>query len=58
MAERAEVVRTRLSRLGARLGNWNDRRHYDDWNGLAYAPRSWRIVNRVAGWLYVKGDPK
>jgi len=43
-----------LSRLGATLGGWNDRHASHDSRGDA--SRRWRIVDRFAGWLYVRGD--
>jgi hypothetical protein len=43
-----------LSRLGARLGNWNDRRHGDD--TPAERGRLWRPLDWIAGRLYVLGD--
>lgn len=43
-----------LCRLGARLGNWNDAHSSHD--SQSEATRRWRVLNSVAGWLYVKGD--
>lgn len=42
-------------RVGARLGNWNDLRN----GGLddePRRPRVWRVLDRIAGWLYVRGE--
>ena len=59
MDSRARVVRSRLSRLGARLGNWNDRRHEHRLRSpVIYAPMSWRIVNRIVGWLWRPGGTR
>jgi hypothetical protein len=44
-----------LSRLGARLGNWNDRRH-GSLVGPTHRSRLWRPIDRIAGRLYVLGD--
>lgn len=40
-----------LSRLGARLGNWNDR--HSDHDRRRDASLRWRGIDRIAGWLYV-----
>lgn len=45
---------SRLSRLGARLGNWNDR--YSTGDTRKERGARWRVVDRIAGWLYRKGD--
>lgn len=44
-----------LSRLGANLGNWNDRT-FGDIGGLPPKRRVWRIIDKPAGRLYVLGD--
>ncbi len=49
-------MRERLSRLGAALGNWNDRRHYAQFDGLEAAPRRWTRIDRIASWLYTLPD--
>lgn len=45
------IPREKLSRLGARLGNWNDRHFGADTK--ADQTRLWRTLDRFAGWLYV-----
>lgn len=42
------------SRLGSRLGGWNDRRSSHDCR--RDATRLYRAVDRIAGWLYVLPD--
>jgi hypothetical protein len=42
-----------LSRIGARLGNWNDRHSTHD--SRAAASPWWRALDRIASWLYVGG---
>lgn len=44
-----------ISRAGAHLGNWNDRRHGDLGRPTADASRRWRVLNRIAGRLYTNG---
>lgn len=44
----------RLSHLGVHLGNWNDRRSHHD--RRANAPLRWRVLDAIAGWLYVAPD--
>lgn len=39
--------------IGARLGNWNDRHSSHDQR--AEASLRWRVVDRIASWLYVRG---
>ena len=43
-----------ISRLGARLGNWNDKHSKHDTKSKASF--RWRLLDHIAGWLYVKGD--
>jgi len=43
------------SRLGARLGNWNDQR-YGPELGRKPHRRRWRRIDRFASWLYVWPD--
>jgi len=43
-----------LSRLGAALGNWNDRHSRHD--RRSEATWRWRLLDGIAGWLYVRGD--
>lgn len=54
---KAKPMREALSRLGARLGTWNDMRGYGRGrrNRLAAGLR-WRTLDRVAGWLYTLPD--
>jgi hypothetical protein len=40
-------------RLAARVGNLNDRRSSHD--SRAEASLRWRVIDRVVGWLYVRG---
>lgn len=47
--------REAMSRLGARLGNWNDRRNATG-GRRAEHPRRWHAIDRVAMWLYVRPD--
>ena len=51
---RAGDVRVRLSRFGARLGNWNDRHSSHD--RRSDASLRWRFIDRLARWMFVKGD--
>lgn len=46
-------TRMTASRLGAKLGNWNDRHSGHD--SRSEASRAWRALDRLAGWLYVRG---
>lgn len=50
----SDETRNRLSRLGARLGNWNDQRYAGD--TPAERGWRWRLLDRIAGWLYVRPD--
>lgn len=43
-------MRERLNRLGAMLGNWNDRHARHD--SRSEATRRYRVIDRLAGWLY------
>lgn len=43
-------MNTVLSRLGARLGNWNDQRFAGDSRSQHRWP--WHPLNRVASWLH------
>jgi len=43
------------SRLGARLGNWNDRTNATG-DRRAEHPRRWHVLDRIAMWLYVRPD--
>jgi hypothetical protein len=43
-----------LNRLGAKLGNWNDRRNAVG-DRRAEHPRRWHTLDRVACWLYTLG---
>lgn len=52
---RAVWWRERLSRLGARLGNWNDRVNATG-DGRFEHPRRWHVLDRIASWLYVTPD--
>lgn len=47
-------MRDLLSRLGARLGNWNDRLHGGDSRGEHAPP--YGLIDRIAGWLYTLPD--
>lgn len=38
--------------LGRALGNWNDRHARGDTR--AERGRRWRLLDRIAGWLYVR----
>lgn len=51
MRDRFELL---ISRLGARLGNLNDRLYGR--SSTRWARRSWRFVDRIAGRLYVYGE--
>jgi hypothetical protein len=42
------------SRIGARLGNWNDARERPD--SRSERSRLYRVVEALAGWLYVRPD--
>lgn len=42
------------SRIGARLGNWNDRHSSHD--RRADASLRWRVLDRVASWLCTLPD--
>lgn len=44
--------RSRMSRLGATLGNWNDRHSRHE--RRSEASLRWRVLDRIAGWLYVR----
>lgn len=44
-----------LSRLGARLGNWNDRVNGGH-DSARLASRRWRLIDRLSSLLYVRGD--
>lgn len=45
-----------LSRIGARLGNWNDD-HFGDLSvSRANKRKAWKRLDRIAGRLYVLGD--
>lgn len=46
----------RLSRLGARLGNWNDQLGYGRAAARQHAGRRWWLIDRLASWLYVMPD--
>lgn len=47
--------REALCRLGALLGNWNDR-HNATGDRRAEHPRRWHAIDRVAMWLYIRPD--
>lgn len=49
-------MRLLISRIGATLGNWNDRQAEHD--RRTDASLMYRIIDRVAGRLYVMGDPQ
>lgn len=40
-------------RAGRALGNWNDR-HNGKGDSRAQHPRRWHVLDRIAGWLYVR----
>ena len=42
------------ARAGRALGNWNDRQ-YGGHDTASEASRCWRVLDRIAGWLYVRG---
>lgn len=56
--QRTRVLYRLLSRLGARLGNWNDRVNGDIGTPRAEHPRRWHVLDSIAGRLYVLGDRK
>lgn len=39
---------------GRALGNWNDRRAYRSHDGIPANSRLWRVLDRVASWMYVR----
>lgn len=41
----------RRARLGAAIGNWNDRT-FGGHDSASQASRRWRVIDRLAGWLY------
>ncbi len=43
-----------LFRIGAHLGNWNDRRFGHDMR--KDAKRIWIVLDRISSWLYIRGD--
>jgi hypothetical protein len=45
----------KLWKLGARLGNWNDE-HLGGHDRRVEASWRWRVVDRVASWLYLRGN--
>lgn len=45
----------RRARLGAAIGNWNDEHSSHD--TASQASLRWRVINRLARWLYVMGPP-
>jgi len=48
-------MRELISRAGARIGNWNDRRFpYASENADTY--RRWKRVDRIVSWLYTLPD--
>lgn len=47
-------MRERLSRLGAKLGNWNDQHaKHDSRSGRT---RRYIVLDRIAGWLHTLPD--
>jgi hypothetical protein len=42
------------ARAGRALGNWNDRQARHD--TASAASLRWRVLDRIAGWLYTRGD--
>ena len=49
-------MRQLASKVGRALSNWNDRHSQHD--SRSEATLRWRLVDRLSGWLYVKGDPR
>lgn len=47
-------MRHLLSRMGAHLGNWNDRRFGHDMR--KDAKPVWVVIDRISSWLYVQAD--
>lgn len=52
---RAAWWRESLCRLGAHLGNWNDR-HNATGARMAEHPRRWHVIDHIARWMYVRPD--
>lgn len=46
----------RLSRVGARVGNWNDRHSHSRHDSRSEASLRWRLLDRLSSWLYVLPD--
>ena len=42
------------ARVGRVIGDWNDRRARHD--AAAAASLRWRVLDRIAGWLYTRGE--
>jgi hypothetical protein len=58
MRRRGHIGRL-VSRVGSRLGNWNDRVNHGfhaDSVWECRRPRLWRCLDGIADWLYTKGD--
>ena len=51
-----ECFSMRLAQLGSRIGNWNDQRFSTDVGDDA--PRVYRLLDSLAGWLCTRGEDR